>query len=187
MGLAQILKRMLQTVSCAWLLCRLSPLTVSAATSICSGGKPAKLCLRWSHCVAATDSRPAQPFHSRSGDASPARCPKIPRDCSRGHRCIRLAYCDHSSSRARPMANFKARRAFMRHARQRRTNARRVVSRSRLNHSAGASSSRGYPSPENPGKITISKHRRCRTSPDLSCPVASHPLVQNAVRSGRLG
>src|ERR1035437_5180495 len=51
------------TASCAWPLCRLSPLIASAVTSICSGGKPARSCLRWSRCGAARDSRADQPFH----------------------------------------------------------------------------------------------------------------------------
>jgi hypothetical protein len=71
-------KRISRTVSCAWPLCRPSPWTASAATNICSGGKPAKLCLRWSRCAAASERRADQPFHFRFGDANEAPCPTSP-------------------------------------------------------------------------------------------------------------
>jgi hypothetical protein len=38
----------------------------------CCGGKPARLCLRWSRCGAASDSRAVQAFHFPSGGVSPA-------------------------------------------------------------------------------------------------------------------
>jgi hypothetical protein len=50
----------------------------------CCGGKHDRLCLRWSRCGAASDSRAVQPFHSRSGDASPAPCQKSSGEHSRG-------------------------------------------------------------------------------------------------------
>jgi hypothetical protein len=56
----------------------------------CSGGKRDKSCLRWRRCGAASNSRAAQPFRSRSGDASPAPCPKSLGDHSRG-QCRPLA------------------------------------------------------------------------------------------------
>ena len=59
-------------------------LIASLATNTCCGDKRGRLCLRWSRCGAASDSRPARPFHSRSGGASPAPRPKNPCDHSRG-------------------------------------------------------------------------------------------------------
>ena len=50
--------------------CRLAPSIASAATNIRCGGKPDRLCLRWSCCGAASERRAAQPFHSRSGHAT---------------------------------------------------------------------------------------------------------------------
>ena len=67
------------TASCAWPLHRLSPLIASAVTNICCGGKPARLCLRWSRCGAASKRRLARLFHFRSGGASQAPCPKSSR------------------------------------------------------------------------------------------------------------
>ena len=61
------------TASCAWPLCRLSPLIASAVTSICSGGKRDRLCLRWSRCGVAGDSQAVQHFHSRSGSSGNTR------------------------------------------------------------------------------------------------------------------
>jgi hypothetical protein len=63
-------KKISETASSAWQNCRLSPLTASAVTSICCGGKPVRLCLRLSHCGTASDSRTAQLFHFRPGGAS---------------------------------------------------------------------------------------------------------------------
>ena len=78
-------------VSCAWPLCRLLPSTASAVTSICSGGKPDKLCLRWSRCGVAGESRAAQPFHLHSGGESPAPYPTSLGDYSREQRRARRA------------------------------------------------------------------------------------------------
>jgi hypothetical protein len=81
-------KTIMATASCAWPLCRLSPLTASAVTSICAGGKRDRSCLRWGRCGAASDSRAAQSFHFRSADASPAPCLKSVQvtDHSRGQQ-----------------------------------------------------------------------------------------------------
>ena len=57
-------------------ICRPAPSIASAAANTCCGGKRDRLCLRWSRCGAASNSRVAQPFHSRSGGASPAISPK---------------------------------------------------------------------------------------------------------------
>jgi hypothetical protein len=84
-----IRKRISPTASCAWQICRRAPSIVSAATNTCCGGKRDRLCLRWSRCGAASDSRAVQPFHSRSGGASPARCPKSSGDHSRSQRRAR--------------------------------------------------------------------------------------------------
>jgi hypothetical protein len=61
-----------------------------AATNTCCGGKHDRLCLRWSHCGAASDSRTVQPFHSRSGGANPMPCPTSSGDRSRGQRNHKL-------------------------------------------------------------------------------------------------
>ena len=79
-------KRISPTASCAWQICRLAPWIASAATNTCCGGKRDRLCLRWSRCGAASERRSAQPFHSRSGDASPAPCRKNSGDHSRAQR-----------------------------------------------------------------------------------------------------
>jgi len=82
-------KKISRKASCAWLLSRPSPLTALAATNTCCGGNRARLCLRWSRCGAASNSRAAQPFHFRSGDASPVPSPKSSDDHSRGQRRAR--------------------------------------------------------------------------------------------------
>ena len=86
---APIRKRISRTASCAWQICRLAPSIASAATNTCCGGKRDRLCLRWSCCGAASDRRAVQPFHFRSGGASPAPCPKSSGDHSRGQRRAR--------------------------------------------------------------------------------------------------
>ena len=86
---APIRKRISRTASCAWQICRLSPSIASAATNTCCGGKRDRLCLRWSRYGAASDSRAVQPFHFRSGGASPAPCPKSSGEHSRGQRRAR--------------------------------------------------------------------------------------------------
>ena len=73
----------------AWQNCRPAPSIASAATNTCCGGKRDRLCLRWSRCDAASDSRTAHPFLSRSGDASPAPCPKSSGDHSLDQRRAR--------------------------------------------------------------------------------------------------
>ena len=74
MNSVPIQKRVSRTASCASQICRLSPSIVSAATNTRCGGKRDRLCLRWSRCGAASDSRAVQPFHSRFGDVIPALC-----------------------------------------------------------------------------------------------------------------
>src|ERR1035437_6161664 len=49
-------------------------------------GKHDRFYLRWSRCGAASERRAAQPFHSRSGDATPAPYPKSSGDHLRGQR-----------------------------------------------------------------------------------------------------
>ena len=70
-------KKISRKASCAWLLSRPSPLTALAATNTCCGGNRARLCLRWSRCGAASNSRAAQAFNSRSGGASPAHVRRV--------------------------------------------------------------------------------------------------------------
>jgi hypothetical protein len=48
----------------------------------------ARLCLRWSRCGAASDSRADQPFHFRSGGANPAPCQKSSGNHSQGQRSL---------------------------------------------------------------------------------------------------
>jgi hypothetical protein len=86
---APIRKRILPTASCAWQICQPARSIASAATNTCCGGKHDRLCLRWSRCAAASERRAAQPFHSRSGDASPAPCPKSSGDHPRSQRRAR--------------------------------------------------------------------------------------------------
>ena len=83
-------KRISGTASCAWQNFRHSPWIALAATSICCGGKPARLCLRWSCCAAVNDNRAAQAFHFRSGGARPGPCPKSSDEHLRGQRRERV-------------------------------------------------------------------------------------------------
>jgi hypothetical protein len=59
------------------------PWIASAAMNTCSGGKRDRLCLRWSRCGTASDSRAVQSFHFGSGGASPVPCPKSSGDHTR--------------------------------------------------------------------------------------------------------
>ena len=80
-SVVSIRKKISLTASCVWPLYRLSRWNASAATNTCCGGKHDRLCLHWNRCGAASDSQSAQPFHSRSGDASPVPCPKSSGSC----------------------------------------------------------------------------------------------------------
>jgi hypothetical protein len=102
-------KRISPTASCAWQMCRLALSIASAATNTCCGGKRDRLCLRWSRYSAASERRPAQPFHFRSGGANPAPCRKNSGDHSRGQRststCERLMGCQRVSMKRRHTTN----------------------------------------------------------------------------------
>ena len=63
-------KTISRTPSCAWPLSRLSRLTASAVTSICSGGRPARSCSHWNCYVAASAIRGDRFFHFHCGDAA---------------------------------------------------------------------------------------------------------------------
>ena len=81
---APIRKRISPTASCVWQIYRLAPSIASAATNTCCGGKRDRLCFRWSRWSAASERRAVQPFHSRSGGASPVPCPKSSGEHLRG-------------------------------------------------------------------------------------------------------